>query len=217
MNACIGLAAALALGAVGGCASVGRVEVLEAEVAGLQDEIARLEEKDQQLTSALSKTAARLEDTTLVASEKHSVLATELTKVRSSTNGMEVRLRNVEGIIEWRGRLAVSVAGDQGWQVIYANSTGRSQMLRIRRVAPASDSTRIRIMEIPKLPKLVVSGTEQAENAGAIAVPEWDLSAIGAVRSQRLACGREISAMSTNGLASFDILILEDPHPILCK
>lgn len=199
-----------------GCASVERVDSLEGRVEALRVNLQNLQAKHTELAVTQSGIAARLDAADTALEQILAVLAGDLRNLRSDASNMDVRLSNVEAVITWRGRLKVSVAGDVGWQVIYANSTGRSQMLRIRRVEPASTSTKLHVSEIQRLPKLIIPGVD-TEAAGEISPPEWDLSAIGAVRSQRLACGREIAAMSIGGKATLDILVTEDPNPVVCN
>jgi hypothetical protein len=217
VKVCSQVAIALALSGLVGCASVKRVTALEQHVSTLRVELTQLTAEQEQLASHLTETATQLEKADALLNDKTSALIADLKDLRSDASDMDVRLRNVEAVINWRGRLKVTVAGDQGWQVIYANSTGRSQMLRIRRTAPASAGTKLRITEIQRLPKLIIPGAAEPGEGPEIVPPEWDLSAVGAERSQRLACGREISATSIKGDASFDVLVLEDPKPVLCK
>lgn len=117
---------------------------------------------------------------------------------------LDARVGRLEKVVDWTGRFTATIAGGGSWQLIYANSSGYSQKVRIRRVTAPSPA-QIRIQAVSR-------------GAGSILSPgatpaSWDFSGAGAQRWQRLACGQEIVAQSEGVAVTFEVLVEADPLP----
>lgn len=174
------------------CASVSRVKSLEARMSsveqGLTAQGSRIEAVD-----ALSRGTS-----------------TKLAVLEGKTSSIETRVGELERYISWSGRFDVAVEPDQKWHVLYANSTGESQRLRMRKAQGAGTSS-VRVGVISRI----------ADDAGGdiptgVTPPPWDMSGVGSQRWLRLGCGQEVSGKAEGTPARFEILVTRDANPVKC-
>jgi hypothetical protein len=167
---------------------------------------------------------ASLEERATVADQEISRLTEEVGVLRgrvdrgeTSINRFALDLNYFRQVITGRSRLTATVELNE-WRTVYANSVGKSQMVRLTHRQSAGTG-RLEIRLIP-IRRPVEAGSPTASPVLPPIVtpdgPAWDLSPVGAQRSQRLPCGYEIQARGEGGPHVIDILVLEDPRPVSC-
>jgi hypothetical protein len=120
------------------------------------------------------------------------------------------RVTALEKYVSWSGRFVVTIEPDHNWHVLYANSTGESQKVRVRKTQGAGSSGL----------KVAIISRIGSEDAGGIVTgitpPSWDISGVGAQRWLRLGCGQELSGKAEDNSASFEVLVSRDINPVRC-
>lgn len=195
------------------CASVERVKKLETRVVmtetGLAAQGYRLNGINTSLRN-MNDNMTRLEGRVSISEGRVGVLETGAAALRASDAVLSRRVTALERYISWSGRFTVTIDPSQHWQVLYANSTGESQKLRLRRTSGAGP-VRVRIGEISR----IAEGDPGGISTG-VAPPVWDITGTGSQRWLRLGCGQELSGQAETGPASLEILVSRDPNPVKC-
>lgn len=114
-------------------------------------------------------------------------------------------------IVAGTSALSVQIASED-MATLFSNSTGSSRIVRLTvRGAPPRGALKMRTVPVGLNEELGSVG-----EAGEV-YPELDLSAVGAQRIIRLACGLEIQGRSIGGTFTVDLLVQPDPEPISCN
>lgn len=145
------------------------------------------------------------------------ILALEATatRIEDSVTRLDQRVVALERVLNWSGKFRVSVPPDGIWRSLYANSTGQSQRMRIRRISQSGEA-QVRIGEISRIAGAVVQpGSDPGITTG-VTPPSWDMSSEGAQRWQRIGCGQELSGRAATVMAQFEVLVTADPQPVRC-
>jgi hypothetical protein len=151
-------------------------------------------------------------------------LRTEIASLRSRADDVDgtvrrfaLELNSFRQIVSGRSRLTATIRHNE-WRAIYANGTGKSQMVRLtHRQAATTGNLEVRVVPIRR----PVEGGSSPVDAILPPIvtpdgPPWDMSPVGAQRSLRLPCGYEIQSRGDGGPHVIDILVLEDPRPVSC-
>jgi hypothetical protein len=146
------------------------------------------------------------------------VLETEVGALKAEDRAIAASLAAVRGdvaelrrIVAGTSTLSVQVVSDE-MATLFSNSTGSSRVVRLTvRNAPPGGTLKMRTIPVGLNEDLGSVG-----EAGEV-YPELDLSAAGAQRIIRLACGLEIQGRAIGGgTFTVDILVQPDPEPISC-
>ena len=128
-------------------------------------------------------------------------------------NDLRSEVEGLKAIVTGTSRLKISIEPGTTWKTLYGNSTGLSQIVRLTHTEGRGTAQLVlRVQPVKSEPS--VPGDPNSTPVGA--TPEWDLTAIGAQRWVRLACGLEIKGRSASDPQVVDVLIAVDPHPISC-
>lgn len=171
-----------------------------------------------------SRRISILEEEAVASKQQIDGLKSETVLLRSRVDGADrnvqrfaLDLNGFRQVVSGRGRLSVTVSLNE-WRTIYANSTGKSQLVRLTHRRAITDGK----LDVRLIPVRRATGNENS-TADLIVPPiitpdgpVWDMSPVGAQRSQRLPCGYEIQSRGEGGPHTIDILVLEDPHPVSC-
>lgn len=195
------------------CASVPRVKRLEARMTSVEQSLAAQGSRVDGLDASLRDTTVRLttvESGTTSNEGRIGTLEQGVSALLENETVLARRVTALERYISWSGRFVVTIEPDQKWHVLYANSTGESQKVRVRKTQGEGASS-IRVGVISRI---------ASEDAGGIATgvtpPSWDMSGVGSQRWLRLGCGQELSVKAEDSSARFEILVSRDLNPVKC-
>lgn len=200
------------------CASVSRVKHLEDRMSSSE---ARLESLHVRLAAA--EASAVISDQRMAAAGERSqsserkiaALQVETVRIDENVSKLSRRVGAIESVIDWTGRFRVTVPNGGGWHTLYANSTGQSQRLRIRRISHSGEA-QVRIGEMSRTAVTITPEVADSGITAGVTPPSWDMSSKGSQRWNRIGCGQELSGRAPLLEAQFEILVTADPQPIRC-
>lgn len=133
----------------------------------------------------------------------------------SEVGRLRTEVAELRKIVTGSSRLEVTIVPD-GWQLVYANSTGVSQNVRltVKSGGSAESSLKVKAVNVPR--STTPGGPGLGEPGPQLGGAEWDMSAVGGQRWVRLACGFEIVGKATGAMYTVDVLVSSDQRPISC-
>lgn len=139
--------------------------------------------------------------------------SSQLASLTDKVSSLEAQVSSLAAKVNGSSNIKIKVGPGNSWQTLYANSTGRSQMVRATHLAGDSASDlMLRAQPIKGEPS--IPGDDSSPPIGSS--PEWDMSAIGAQRWIRLACGLEIRGRAQDTQQVVSVLVSADPNPVSC-
>jgi len=196
-----------ALLALTSCATSGSVRRLESNDKRLEARIEAIEQNQSAQKVVNDITKAQLADL----NEKNRMLIIRDADLLRADITIARRISAVEQQITWAGRFRVTVPSGDQWITMYANGTGISQRVRLRKVS-GEGMSQVRIVEISR-----AGSSGSADDIPTGPTPAtWDMSGVGSEKWIRLGCGRELQASSPSTSSAFELLVTKDESPVSC-